>query len=155
MLTFLTSQHQKQTESHKMTFPLSKLDLSGKSVGWLSGLTSASGGNCRTGTNIPQCSSPHSFLLLLLSFTSSPVLSSLKACPHTPCSSLCSLSRFLARCSTVKNTHGDVGVGFSATRNNPNRRCFERLHLPKQPFRCEIKNIIFSLSTWTHVFRSH
>ncbi len=50
----------------------------------------------------PPSLSPH--ISLPLFFNSGLVLSSLKACPHTPSSLLCSLNRLLARCSPTK-TH--------------------------------------------------
>ena len=64
-------------------------------------------------------------LLFLPPHTSLPyfswglVLSSLKACPHTPCSSLCSLNRSLARCSPNRNTH----TGKHTQRDSDTPRC--------------------------------
>lgn len=80
---------------------------------------------------------PH--VSLPLSFNSGLVLSSLKACPHTPSSSLCSVSRLLARCSPTK-MHTHTKIHTRTQKILPTalklciRRCLVWLHLQHQPY---------------------
>lgn len=137
--------------SHKMTFPQRNIKLGReKSDSWQSRLTSARDGDCETETGIPKRSSPPplSFFSPLslsphifqpFSFNSGLVLSSLKACPHTPSSSLCSLNRLPARCSPTKthtntHTHTERQQYSTLLWNTLTPRCSVWLHLRHQPY---------------------